>query len=69
LALSQELLAETPYGILRYCDKVIILITRDPCTAFKLITKGYYYAASIMGAAPTEEQKDIIKRYEYAFCD
>lgn len=51
------------------CDKDIILITRDPFTALKLITKGYYYAASIMGASPTEEQKDIIKRYEYAFCD
>jgi len=51
------------------CDQELILITRDPFTALKLIAKGYNYAASILGVAPTEEQKEIIKRYEFAFYD
>jgi len=51
------------------CDKEIIFITRNPFTALKLIAKGYSYAASIMGVTPTEEQKEIIKRYEFAFYD
>jgi len=51
------------------CDKELILITHDLFIALKLIAKGYPYTASFMGANPTEEQKEIIKRYEYVFVD
>jgi len=52
---------------LENCDQDIILVTHDPFVCLKLITKGYHYAASIMGSSPTEEQNEIIKRYEFAF--
>jgi hypothetical protein len=51
------------------CDSNINLVCRNPFTALKLVAKGYSYAASIMGTAPTEEQKEIVKRYEFAFYD
>jgi len=54
---------------LENCDGTMIIITRDPFTSLALISQKYYYTASIMGANPTEEQKDIIKFYKFAFFD
>ncbi|MDQ5987373.1 MAG: hypothetical protein CSYNP_03113 [Syntrophus sp. SKADARSKE-3] len=51
------------------CDRDIIFVTKDPFTALKMVASGYQNTASIMGVAPTEEQKGIVSRFSVALCD